>query len=107
MLISNRLPTVYHYDTFDRLQYSSGNCELCRAIIRSLEREGYTGDNLKDAFRGLKLRIEVANYRHDHALPPSSSDIRLRSLRAYWVREEFSTRLVLCTDLGEHSTRTD
>src|SRR3712207_5648529 len=89
MLISNRLPTVYHYDTFDQLQYSSGNCELCRAIIRSMEREGYPGDNLEDAFRGLKLRVEVDNYRRDNAFPPSSSDIRQRGLRAYWVREEF------------------
>jgi hypothetical protein len=107
MLITNHLPTIYHYDSFDRLQYSSEKCELCRTILRSLEREGYLGENPGDAFRGLKLRIEVDNYHHDRTFPPSSSDIRKRRLRAYWVREEFSTHLALCTDLGEHSIRPD
>ena len=103
--IANRRPTVDHYGRFDLLQRSSENCQLCEAILGSLEHKGHLGENPEKAFRGLKLRVEVDhNYCSPHqSHPPSSNDISAWGLRAYWVREESSTMLTLCKDLGELS----
>ncbi|KAF5697658.1 het-domain-containing protein [Fusarium mundagurra] len=102
--ISGENPTVDHHKTFRALRQSAESCELCKVMLesathgRSLETEA----DLERAFKGLKLRVEVDHYlcAPYNSIPPSSNDISAWGLRAYWMREEMSTRLILHKELG-------
>lgn len=101
--VANQEPTVDHHATFRALQSSGRQCELCRAILDSLKRDGHLDEDPEQAFRGLKLRVEVNHYLCNpyQSNPQSSNDISAWGLRAYWVREVMPTGLILCKDLGE------
>ncbi|KAH8672209.1 heterokaryon incompatibility protein-domain-containing protein [Ilyonectria robusta] len=107
--ISGEEPTVDHHNTFRALRQSAKSCELCKAILESarhdrpLEEEA----DLERAFQGLKLRVEVNHYLCTpyQSSPPSANDISAWGLRAYWVREEMSTRLILRKELDDTRER--
>ncbi|KAH7131650.1 heterokaryon incompatibility protein-domain-containing protein [Dactylonectria estremocensis] len=107
--IAGEEPTVDHHNTFRALRQSAKSCELCRAILesathdRSLEEEA----DLERAFQGLKLRVEVNHYLCNpyQSSPVSSNDISAWGLRAYWVREEMSTTLILRKELDDTRER--
>lgn len=108
--IAGEEPTVDHHNTFRALRQSAKSCELCKAILESAthdrsleEEEDLDEEDLERAFQGLKLRVEVNHYLCTpyQSSPPSSNDISAWGLRAYWVREEMSTRLILRKELGK------
>ncbi|KAH7124498.1 heterokaryon incompatibility protein-domain-containing protein [Dactylonectria macrodidyma] len=109
--ISGEEPTVDYHSAFKDLRESAKSCELCKAILesathdndQSLEDEA----DLERAFRGLKLRVEVNHFLCSpySSHPPSSNDISAWGLRAYWVREEMSTRLILRKELDDTRER--
>ncbi|KAL5603825.1 hypothetical protein FOVSG1_006575 [Fusarium oxysporum f. sp. vasinfectum] len=89
---------------------SAESRELCKVMLesathgQSLETEA----DLERAFKGLKLRVEVDHYPcapYD-SIPPSSNDISAWGLRAYWIREEMSTKLILRKELEGNSDNT-
>ncbi|KAH7125963.1 heterokaryon incompatibility protein-domain-containing protein [Dactylonectria macrodidyma] len=107
--IAGEEPTVDHHNTFRALRQSAKSCELCMAILesathdRSLEEEA----DLERTFEGLKLRVEVNHYLCTpyQSSPPSSNDISAWGLRAYWIREEMSTSLILRKELDDTRER--
>ena len=100
--VAGREPTVDHHDSFRGLQLSSAKCEMCKSILDSLIHGGHVGEYPEQAFRGLRLRVEVDHYlcNPHQSWPTSANDVAAWGLRAYWIREEKPVKLILSKDRG-------